>query len=61
MQEDVHSLAQQYAIPYYNYFRDQRFMDNDFEDMDHLNAAGAEKLSRIVNDEILQPILSTQK
>ncbi len=37
-------------VAYYDFLKDDRFIDPDFHDADHLSAAGAEKLSKILND-----------
>jgi hypothetical protein len=42
---------------YFNYFTDPRFNIDDFSDNDHLSFAGAEKLSKIIDSEIIRPIL----
>lgn len=38
------------GVRYLNLFNDNRFADEDFYDPDHLNEAGAEKCSKIVNE-----------
>jgi hypothetical protein len=48
--EGVHGLV-------HDYFADPRFERADFEDAIHLNATGAEKLSRILDEEVLGPLL----
>lgn len=50
---EVEKLQSTYAnISYSNYFDDPRFTASDFFDADHLNHQGAEKLSRLINNEI---------
>lgn len=39
-------------VIYVNYFEDSRFDPEDFHDADHLSHQGAEKLSRLIDDEI---------
>jgi DltD protein len=53
MQEKVQYLCQKYGLSYYNYLKDPRFTDDDFTDSNHLNTQGAEKLSRILRDEVV--------
>jgi lysophospholipase L1-like esterase len=53
MQENIDKLCKRYKIQYYNYFYDGRFKVDDFGDSDHLNLKGAEKVSKIINFEIL--------
>ena len=51
MQYCCDSFSTVYENTYYlNLLKDQRFIENDFGDSDHLNEFGAEKLSRILND-----------
>jgi hypothetical protein len=54
MQENVHSVGIETGTKYFNYLDDQRFDIDDFSDNDHLNAPGAEKFSKIVDQEVLQ-------
>jgi hypothetical protein len=49
----IDSLCATYGCVYADFFTDQRFVISDFNDNDHLNVAGAEKFSRILNDEVL--------
>jgi len=50
-QKIIHELIQgKTNVTYLNFFGDTRFFDNDFDDQDHLNIRGAEKLSKIVNN-----------
>ena len=53
IEEVINNLCLKYSCRYYNYFRDSRFEDEDFADVDHLNPKGAEKYSEIIDDEIL--------
>ena len=50
MQGVLKDLSAEYRLRYFNYFSDPRFDVDDFADSDHLNARGAEKLSRIVDE-----------
>ena len=54
MQETIKQISAKYGAPYLNYLRDDRFMDEDFINSDHLNERGAEKLSRILNEEVVK-------
>ena len=47
------SLSQKYQIPYLDYFDDDSFTVSDFFNSDHLNAAGAAKLSKMINTVIM--------
>ena len=46
---DAHS-----HVRYVNLFKDARFVDEDFLDTDHLDEIGAEKLSRILSNELTE-------
>jgi len=46
-------LCDRYGCTYYDYSNDERFIKADFIDVNHLNFVGAEKFSRIINNEIL--------
>ena len=50
----LRSICDKYNAGFYNYFRDSRFVERDFNDNDHLNFLGAAKFSKIINDEILK-------
>jgi hypothetical protein len=52
------SLCKKHNCVYYNYLNDNRFSRPDFSDICHLNNAGAEKFSKIVNLEVLKPLIS---
>ena len=56
-QEKIGGLVKKYGISYRDFLNDSRFVREDFRDNDHLNPDGAEKLSRILNDEVLTPIM----
>jgi hypothetical protein len=51
--EVINEICSKYQCNYFDYFTDKRFVKRDFHDNDHLNFIGAEKFSRIINDEIL--------
>lgn len=60
MQECIQGLCSEYQLRYLNYFTDSRFSLADFSDNDHLNANGAEKLSRIIDAEALRSGVNNQ-
>jgi hypothetical protein len=53
-QDAINAICLKYKCNYYNYFTDSRFVQRDFGDNDHLNFIGAEKFTKILNDEILE-------
>ena len=44
--------------PFYDYSADNRFGSADFANLDHLNAAGASKFTRIIDDDIISNALT---
>ncbi|HEV7475486.1 MAG TPA: D-alanyl-lipoteichoic acid biosynthesis protein DltD [Pyrinomonadaceae bacterium] len=54
MQETIKQITEKYGVPYFNYLRDDRFTTEDFIDSDHLNKRGAEKFSRILNEDVVK-------
>ena len=46
-------LSQKYQIPYLDYFDDDSFTVSDYYNCDHLNAEGAAKLSKRINEVIM--------
>jgi len=46
-------LSEKYQIPYLDYFADDSFTVSDYYNCDHLNAEGAAKLSRKINEVIM--------
>jgi hypothetical protein len=61
MQENVRALTVRYGIKYFNYQFDPRFELRDFADTDHLNGIGAQKLSKIMAQDFIMPLLAAQK
>ena len=57
MNEEMARFAQHHHIKMHNYMTDPRFSADDFtlKIVDHLNARGAEKFSRILDAEIIRP------
>ena len=55
-------LEKQEKYNYYifDYFTDKRFTIEDFMDNDHLKITGATKFSKIIDSEIIKPILDTK-
>jgi hypothetical protein len=51
------SLAGRHKARYVDYFNDSRFDGRDFANSTHLNESGAEKFSRILDDELVGPDL----
>jgi hypothetical protein len=54
MQEHIGRLCEKYDLRYFNYMYDQRFSTEDYANSDHLNPAGAEKFSKVINEDILK-------
>jgi len=54
MQETIKQITGKLGVPYFNYLRDDRFTLEDFVDSDHLNKRGAEKLSHILNEDVVK-------
>ena len=52
MQELTRELKDKYQLTYLNYMADERFVDDDFFDFDHLSDVGAEKFTRILARDI---------
>lgn len=52
MQNAIDSVSLKYDVPYYDYFEDMRFVNEDFYDPDHLSDVGAEKFSMILKEDI---------
>ena len=50
----INKLCSENGCRYYNYFLDKRFIKTDFVDNDHLNFMGAEKFSRIIDEEVIK-------
>ncbi len=53
MHETISMFCIKYKCKYFDYLTDKRFLISDFGDCDHLNTAGAEKFSKILNEDIL--------
>jgi hypothetical protein len=52
MYSTIEMIKNKYHLSYFNHFKDDRFVEDDFWDDDHLNDVGAEKFTRILNEEI---------
>ena len=54
MQDTIKQITEKLGVPYFNYLRDERFSREDFFNSDHLNSRGAEKFSRILNEDVVK-------
>lgn len=50
--DDLLKITKEYKVRILNFFEDKRFKAEDFFDYDHLNLAGAEKLTNYIRKEI---------
>ena len=50
-------LMNKFHTSYFDYLKDARFTNRDFYNIDHLNSIGVEKFTRIIKDEVVDPIL----
>jgi hypothetical protein len=57
MLDRLNSVCGRYNVVYRNYLFDDRFTSSDFIDADHLSPEGAEKFSRLLNEEMVVPLL----
>ena len=53
MQETIKQLTEKCQAPYFNYLYDDRFGDDDFVNSDHLNESGANKFTRILDQDVI--------
>jgi hypothetical protein len=60
MQDNIRVLMNRYKVPYLNFMKDDRFQTTDFYNADHVSTAGAEKFSKIMDEEISQYLGSTK-
>jgi len=58
MQDNLKYLVERYQVLYRNYLSDPRFIDSDFYSHDHVNTKGSIKLSKIIDEEIIEPLLA---
>ncbi|MEI6854180.1 MAG: hypothetical protein WCL06_15135, partial [Bacteroidota bacterium] len=49
----IDELCEEYDCKFFDYFSDRSFTFGDFNDNDHLNYKGAEKLSKMIDRDIL--------
>lgn len=54
MQKTIKQITEKYQISYFDYMKDERFNDQDFVNSDHLKENGAEKFTRILNQEVVR-------
>ena len=60
MHSAINIFVAKYHIKYFNYLHDSRFTINEFTNLpDHLNATGAEKISKIINLQVIIPEMQT--
>ncbi len=48
----VRNMQEKYALPYFDYLQDPRFLADDFFNADHLSDLGAEKFTKILREDI---------
>jgi hypothetical protein len=61
MQTALRQVTAEPGVAYRDYTSDARFTRDDFEDGDHLNLAGAQKFSRILGEELIQPFWASRR
>jgi hypothetical protein len=61
MEELLNKMSSKFHCKYFNYFKDTRFDRIDFADADHLSNNGAIKFSKIINNEIISPVINQKK
>jgi len=60
MEEKIKNFSKINQVAFYSYLNDKRFGLEDFTDMpDHLNTTGAEKISKIINQDIIEPVVKS--
>lgn len=52
--EIVHKICNDYTLPYFDYLKDPRFLEEDFYDCDHLTDAGAKKFTTILKHDLTE-------
>lgn len=52
MHEVIHDLQKQYSVKYIDMLKDERFVEEDFTDCNHMSCVGARKLSSIISKEL---------
>lgn len=58
---EISKLCLKYNCRYFDYFEDNRFHDDDFADIDHLNSMGAERFTKLLDSEIIAHIMNQKK
>ncbi len=48
----INKIQKEFGLEYYNYREDSRFTEDDFSDIQHLSASGAEKFTKILMSDI---------
>lgn len=59
--EYLKKMKENYNIQYFDYFKDSRFSEEDFLDISHLNRRGANRFSKMINEEIIENILGKEE
>ena len=52
MYELINQIQKEFSVPYLDYMKDARFDSLDFADPQHLSDVGAEKFTKILNEDI---------
>lgn len=52
MYSTINMIKKKYHLPYFDHLTDDRFVEEDFWDSGHLTDVGAEKFTKILNEEI---------
>ncbi|MGE4130883.1 MAG: hypothetical protein AB7F86_04560 [Bdellovibrionales bacterium] len=55
--QNVEMIKAQTQVPFFDFLKDERFVEEDYFDPDHLNESGAHKFSQIFADEVVRPSL----
>ena len=54
MKDIIKSIEDDYGVTYLDYLQDNRFVEDDYYDSNHLSEYGAEKFSIILNEDLLK-------
>lgn len=58
MRDELAKLAASHGAEVRDYFDDARFAEDEFYDFDHLNRQGAEHFTRLLRQEVVEPLLA---
>lgn len=51
----IHSIMKSHKVVFYqNFLKDSHFVADDFYDQDHLSEVGAEKLTKLLNEQFVR-------